>query len=103
MFKALNGPAKHYIIASLGTATPLEIKDGANPAFSDRKVITLQPNDKIYVYFADEGETPNAATVSTNGFEQPKKAIHTYEASNAQSVWILSVSGTIDVKVAERG
>ena len=101
MFLPLDGPAKQGVLSSVGTVTPVECKIEAQP-FSERKVITLQGDGKFYVYFADEGETPNAATVSANGFTQFKDQKETYEASCQQAVFVLSVTGTIDIVLAER-
>ena len=101
MLEALDGPSKQYTIA-VGTATPLEVEDGGSP-LEGRKVITMQGDGRFYVYFADEGQTPNAATVSTDGFLHYKNAKTTYEASASQVVFILAVTGTVNVKIAERG
>jgi len=102
MIQALDGPAKQHKLSAVDTATPIEVKDGANPVFDDRKVVTMQGDAKFYVYFADEGETPNAATVSANGFIQFKDTKETYEAGDKQALWVLAVSGTVDIRVAER-
>ena len=102
MYSPLDGPSKQGKLSSVGTATPVEVKVDAS-AFEGRSVITLQGTGKFYIYFADEGETPNAATVSANGFEQAKDSINTYEAGSKQAVFVLSVTGTIDIRIAERG
>jgi hypothetical protein len=101
MLSPLDGPSKQGSL-SVGTATPVIAKVGAS-SFSDRKVITLQSSDnKFYVYFADSGETPNAATVAANGFIQFKDQKESYEAGEQQIVYLLSASGTINIKIAER-
>lgn len=100
MLQPLDGPSKQYTL-SPGTATPLEVQDGGAP-FEGRKVVTLQGDGRFYVYFADEGETPNASTVSTNGFLHFRNAKETYEATDKQAIFILAVTGTVDVKIAER-
>ena len=101
MLQPLDGPSKQYTL-SITTATAVEIKDGANPVLEERKVITLQGDGRFYVYFADEDQTPNAATVAADGFLQYRNAKETYEASSTQAVFIVAASGTVDVKVAER-
>lgn len=109
MFKPLDGPAKSGKLLNVGTATPIEVKVGAT-SWEDRQVIVLQSTKKdspdygdFYVYFADEGETPNAATVSDIGFFQSKNAKEGYEAGPSQTVWVLSDSGTIHIRMSERG
>lgn len=101
MLLPLDGPAKPAVL-SVGTATPVEVKAGGS-AFEERKVITLQSLEgKFYVYFADQGETPNAATVASTGVVQVKNAKESYEATGAQAVFVLSTSGTIDIRIFER-
>ena len=97
----LDGPASQDTI-SVTTSTVQEAKIGAS-ALSERKVVTLQPVDgKIYVYFGDGASTPSAATVIADGFVQFRNAKNSYECSHRQPVFILAVSGTVNVKVAER-
>jgi len=101
MFQPLDGPAIQGTI-SVNTTVPQLVKVGAS-AFDERKVITIQPIDgRIYVYFANDGENPNAATISSKGFIQYKIQKDSYEASHTQNVYILAVSGTVDVRIAER-
>jgi len=99
--EALDGPSKSFVLSSVGTVTPVEVKAGGS-AFSERKVITLQGEGKFYIYFADDGETPNAATVSSTGMTQYKSAKESYEASGSQSVFVLAVTGTVDIRGVER-
>lgn len=101
MFQPLDGPSSQGLLSSVGTSTPVEVKVGGS-AYEDRKVITMQGDGKFYVYFADEGETPNAATVSANGFVQFKDQVQSWEAGEQQAVWVLAVTGTVDVRIAER-
>jgi hypothetical protein len=100
MLLALDGPSIQGVL-SVGTATVVEAKVGANP-YEERQVITLQGNGKFYVYFGDGVTTPNAATVAANGFIQFKDAKDSYEAGDSQRVFLLSVSGTINIRIAER-
>ena len=100
MLQPLDGTSKQASL-SVDTVTVLEIKAGAS-AFTERKVITVQPTDgKVYIYFGDEGVVPNAATVAADGFIQTKSK-ESYEATGSQVVYILAVSGTVDVRFAER-
>ena len=100
MIEALDGPSKQFVMA-VDDVTPLQVKDGAS-AFSDRKVVTMQGDAKFYVYLAGDNEVPTATDVSTKGFIQYKNAKETYEAGEFQAVYILSVSGTSNVRIAER-
>lgn len=100
MFNPLDGPAIQGSI-SVGTGAVVEAKVGGSP-FTDRKVITLQPTGKMYVLFADEGVVPSVSDLSTKGFLHFKNQKDTYEAGEKQKVYLLSFTGTIDVKIAER-
>lgn len=100
-FQSLDGPALQGTLSGVGTATPVEVKVGGS-AFSERKVVSLQGDGKFYVYFADEGVVPNAATVAADGFTQFKDALNSYEASDTQAVYVLAVTGTVNIKIAER-
>ena len=100
MLQPLDGPSKQFSV-TITDSTPVEVKAGVS-VFSERKVITLQSNGKFYVYFADEGEIPNATTVSDNGFIQYKDAKESYEASGSQAVFVLALTGTVDIRGAER-
>ena len=101
MLSPLDGPSKQFAI-SVDSTTVKEIKAGAS-ALTERKVITLQPlGGDIWIYFADEGETPSASDVATKGFQHFKKNKESYEASTQQAVFMLAVSSTADVRGAER-
>jgi hypothetical protein len=98
----LDGPSKQFAVA-LTDSTAVEVKDGANPAISERKIITILPTDgKIYIYFGNGVDTPTANDIQTKGFPHPKGAIRSYEATNTQDVWIVADTGTVDVRIAER-
>jgi len=106
MLEALDGPSKQFAVTITNTV-PVEVKAGAS-AFTERKVITLQ-NSKLdtntgefYVYFADEGVIPSAGDLSTKGFIQGKNTKQSYEASGSQAVFIMAVTGSVDVRGAER-
>ncbi len=98
----LDGPAKQAVL-TIDNVTVVEVKIDAS-AMSDRKVITLQPDGKIRVYFGDAGASaPSAATMLTDGFVHNKDTIRSYEAGGVQPVYILSdTGGSVDVVVAER-
>lgn len=100
MFQPLDGPSAQGVI-SVGTGTVVEAKVGAS-AYADRKVITIQPENKIYVFFADEGITPSTTDLSTKGFIHYKDAKETYEVGEKQKVFLLSLAGTVNVRIAER-
>ena len=101
MLQPLDGPSKPFKLSSVGVVTPVEVF-ASGSSFPERKVITLQSDGKFYIYFADEGETPSAATVAANGFIQYKNAKESYEASGSQAVFVLAVTGTVDIRGAER-
>ena len=101
MFQALDGPSAQDTI-SVGTGTVVEVKVGASP-LEERKVVTIQPKDgKIYVYFGDGVSTPSIGTMAADGFIQVKSSLRSYEAAKSQAVFILAVSGTVNVTIAER-
>lgn len=100
-FEELNGPSKQFSV-SLTNSTVIEVKDGSSP-LSERKVVTIMPLDgKIWVYFGDGTNVPNSTTVKTDGFPQFKNTKESYEASDSQELYIVSDSGTVDVRIAER-
>jgi len=101
-FQELDGPAKEDLV-SIGAVTPVRVKIGS-VELSGRKVITIQPvTGPCRLYFADDQEVPSASTVLNKGFRIPKTSIKTFEASDTQWVYLISVTGTIDVIIAERG
>lgn len=100
MFLPLDGPSLQGR-TTITSTTPVRVRVGV-AELAERKVVTIQPlSGKIYVYFGDGVNTPNALTVA-NGFVQSKNSIHSYEASNQQEIYILALQGTVDVVFAER-
>ena len=89
MIQPLDGPAIQFVLSSVGTTTPVKAQANTNP-FSERKVVSLQGDGKFYEYFADSGETPLAADVSSKGFTHPKDAIRSYEAGDQQIIYVLA-------------
>jgi hypothetical protein len=100
MILPLDGPSAHATL-SVNATTVQEVKAGAS-ALEERKVITIQPANKIYIYFGDGISAPSSATVIANGMTLFKDALMSFEATYMQPVYILSVSGTVSVKIAER-
>lgn len=100
MIEALDGPSKQFL-KSIDSITPVEVQDGGS-ALSDRKVVTMQGDAKFYVYLCGDNETPSATDISTKGFIQYKNAKESYEAGEEQTIYILSISGTCNVRIAER-
>ena len=97
----LDGPSLQGVL-SVGTVTVVEAKIGTGD-LDERKVVTLQPlTGKIYLYFGFDTIVPSAATVAANGMVVFKNSKESYEASNTQKVYILAVSGTVNVAVIER-
>lgn len=100
MYLLLDGPSAQGSITA-NTTTAQEFKVGAS-ALDERKVIEIQPIDgNIYIYFGD-GSTPSAATVVNNGFLLRKERTRILEAGPAQQVFAVAVTGTVDVRFAER-
>lgn len=101
MLLPLDGPSRQFQITA-NTTTPQELKATAT-VLEERKVITIQAIDgNCWIYFADEGETVTAGNVSTKGFLHFSKGKESYEASEFQRVFVLAVTGTVDVRGAER-
>ena len=101
MLQPLDGPAAQTTL-TVTSSTVQEAKVGGS-ALEERKVITLQADQKFYVYFGDlTVGTPSSGTVSSDGIEIAKNAIATFEASTNQPVYLLAVSSTADIKVSER-
>jgi hypothetical protein len=96
----LDGPAAQAKLV-VTDSTPVEVKAGST-ILDDRQSITLQGSGKFYVYFAEDSSTPTATTVENNGFWQYKNVKESYEAGGTQKVWLMSVTGTIDIVVCER-
>lgn len=93
MYIPLNGPSVNSAI-SVGT-TAVEVKVGPT-VLEERVVVTIQPLDGV-VYF---GFTPS--TTSTNGTKVFKGQYFSLEASDLETVYIVSETGTVDVRISER-
>ena len=100
-FISLDGPAAQGAI-SLTAAAVQEIKVGASP-LEERNVIEIQPIDgNISYYYGDGPNTPNAATVMSDGFLLRKERVKTLEAGPRQPIFVVAAAGTVDVRFAER-
>ena len=100
-FLPLDGPSRQLVI-SVNTTIPQIFKRDVTP-LEERKIITIQTLvGKIWIYFADDNETPTAGDVSSKGFLHHPHGKETYEASTTQVVWVLAFAGTVDVRGAER-
>jgi hypothetical protein len=100
MLQPLDGPSLQGSL-SVTASTVVELKVGINP-YPERKVLTIQPNGKIYIFFGEDSTIPSVSDLQTKGFTHFKDALHTYEATATQRVYVLSVAGTVSVKIAER-
>ena len=89
----LDGPAEQTVLSV--TTTQVEAKVGTT-AFSERKVVTLQPLDgKIRVFF-------KTGLANSSGLLVHKNQIISLEAADTQPIYIAAESGTVNVVVAER-
>lgn len=101
MLQALDGPSAQDAI-TVTNSTVVEIKVGAQ-ALDERKVITLQTDGKIRVFFGDGGSAPSVSDVLNKGLKQGKNTIRTYEASALQDMYMISDTGAnVEVIVIER-
>lgn len=100
MLQPLDGPSAQAVL-TVTSSIVQEAKAGLS-TLEERKVVTLQGDQKFYVYFGDGGAAPSAVTVSSQGIEIAKSAIATLEASTPQKLYLLAVSTTANIRVAER-
>lgn len=93
-YQPLNGPALYGALSV--TTTPIEVKVGGS-RFSDRAAISIQPLDgDLYIGY-DNGVSPSTGTKIFNG------QIFILECGPLFEVWIRSVTGTVDTRIAELG
>jgi hypothetical protein len=101
MLQRLDGPSRQSQITA-DTITPKKLQRDVD-TLPERAVITVQSLDgKIWIYFADDNETPTAGDVSSKGFLHYTKGKESYEAGHLQIVYVLAVTGTVDIRGAER-
>ena len=96
----LDGPSAQLKV-TVTDVTVIEAKAGT-AVLDERKVITIQCSEKIYIYFGDGVSTPSVATIQNNGMWQYKNVKETYEASQSQPVYILAQGSSADVVIIER-
>lgn len=102
MLQPLDGPSLQGKLTSVGTGAVVEVKVGAN-AFEERKIVTMQGDGRFYLYFGDlDAGAPSAATVSDNGQIVFRNQLISIEATCDQPLYVLAVSGTVDIRIAER-
>lgn len=101
-FQPLDGPAAQGQ-ESVTDSTVFEVKKNAS-TLSEREVVTILPLDgQIWVYLGDDtASAPSAITVKSDGFPQFTRSMRTYEAGPRQPIYIVSDTGTVDVRYAER-
>lgn len=93
MFQPLDGPSVQDTISV--TTSQVEAKVGASP-LTERKVVTIQPLDgQVRVTFV-------SGTVATKGLLIRKEQVASFEASESQSIYLITTSGTTTVVVIER-
>lgn len=102
MYSSLDGPTKSGVLTNVSASVPVEVRAGAT-AFEARQVVTLQGDGRFYVYLPDDNETVTQANVAARGFTQFRNAKETYGAAFGQRVFVMAVSGTVNVRFAERG
>lgn len=102
MFNPLDGPATQFSL-SVSDSVVVEVK-GSTSTLPDRAVVTLLPLDgMIWVYFGDDtASPPSAADVKAKGFPHYRRTRDSYEAGPHQPLYIVSDSGTVNVRCAER-
>jgi len=92
MIQAIDGPAIHGVMSVTTTAS--EVKVGGTVQI-ERKQITIYPTDGKIWYGYD-----NTVTSST-GTRVTKHQMLFLEVSDQLPVWIVSDSGTVDVRITE--
>jgi hypothetical protein len=69
----------------------------------ERKVVTIQSEGKIRVYFGDGTTVPSVATVLVDGLIHFKWAKESYEASHTQPLYITGETASpVKVYIVER-
>lgn len=102
MLQPLDGPAKQYTLTVDNTAVT-EIVKPSEDALSERKVITIQSEGRIRIYFGDDTNIPSITTVLDDGLIHFKWGKESYEASASQKVFIAGETTTqVKVYIVER-
>lgn len=97
----LDGPSLQTTLSGVNTSVVTEVKVGSDP-FDERKVVSMQGDSKFYVYFGDGDTIPSSGDISTDGITVFKNQFVTFEASCQQRIYVLAVTGTVDIKIIER-
>ena len=92
MLRPLDGPGVYGNISV--TTTPIEVKVGST-ALDERSVITIQPIDGNVYYGYDNSVSSTTGTLIFEGQFFP------LEASDQLPVWLVSETGTVDVRITE--
>jgi hypothetical protein len=92
MYQPLDGPAVYGALSV--TTTPVELKVGASPV-SERKVISFQPTDGVVYYGYD------SSVSSTTGTKIFSNQLIIIEASEQLAVYLVSETGTVNVRITE--
>jgi hypothetical protein len=92
MYQPLDGPAVYGALSV--TTTPVELKVGASPV-SERKVISFQPTDGVVYYGYD------SSVSSTTGTKIFSHQLIIIEASEQLAVYLVSETGTVNVRITE--
>ena len=93
MFLPLDGPSEQTSISV--STSEVEAKVGLAPLLG-RKVVTIQPlTGRVRVLF-------KSGILATSGILIYKRQIVSFEASESQSIYLITESGITDVVVVER-
>lgn len=92
MYQSIDGPNLYANLAV--TTTPVEVKVGAS-ALEDRLAVLIQPQDGfIYMGY-------NSSVSSATGIKIFKGQLFALEAGSRVTVYIVSGSGTVNVRIQE--
>lgn len=94
MFRAIDGPAVNGALSV--STTPVELKVNAS-VLNRRQIITIQPLDGDVYYGFDNTVT------SSNGIKIFQGQIYSRECGDSLEIWLVSASGTVDVRITEEG
>lgn len=102
MLQPLDGPSLQGKLTGVGTGSVVEVFVSGQ-AFEERKIVTMQGNGRFYLYFGDlDAGAPSVANVSDNGQIVFRNQLISVEATCDQPLYVLALSGTVDIRIAER-
>lgn len=94
MYISLDGDSLYGALSV--TTTPVEVKVGGS-RYEDRQIVTIQPtNGDIVIGYSNALTAENGTIIFKNQF-------FPIEATKDSEIWIRSVTGTVDVRIAELG